>query len=97
MGTVLFGEVLIFGGPIVVGIVLFYFLGRYLSGLMLFTVLAVFPFIAFSIASLMFPAPFDQIDVVLQVIVTIGVLIGAVIGAIVAVAVNKFKRNKQDQ
>ena len=96
MGGVLFGEIIIFGMPMLIGAVLFFLLGGKVSGPMLIGLTLIFPFVLFFLAAGIFPAN-DSPDVALQLIIIVSASIGAISGALVGFAVKKYKNGKRQE
>lgn len=96
MGGVFIGEIIIFGMPMLIGAVLFFLLGRKISGLMLIGLTLILPFVLFFLAIALFPAN-DSPDVALQLIIIISAAIGAIAGALAGFAVKKYKNGKRQE
>ena len=96
MGGVLFGEIIVFGMPMLIGAVLFFLLGGKVSGLVLIGLALMFPFVLFFLAVGLFPAR-DSPDVAFQLIVIFSAVVGAISGALVGFAVKKYKNGKRQE
>ena len=96
MGGILFGEIIVFGMPMLIGTSMFFLLGRKISGLMLIGLTLIFPFVLFFLAVGIFPAR-NSPDVALQLIIIISAAIGAISGALVGFAVKKYKNGKRQE
>ena len=96
MGDVLFGEIIVFGMPMLIGATLFFLLGGKTSGLMLIGLVLIFPFALFFLAVGIFPAR-NSPDVALQLIIIISAAIGAISGALIGFAVKKYKNGKRQE